>query len=167
MIPRAFVWTPSPRCTPTVSMLFLDHLLSSGAMNLTKHKSNRRSGSMNALPGKSRTRHYSSCSRSQAPVGQCLGLSMVTASTGYQRLLPRSRTSSCLRLLLAAITCATPQLTCVHPWKACSHSAALISSMSCDCTLAPPRTRGQHAAGRVRTRAGRAPAGERRCRGPG
>src|SRR5947209_6776243 len=53
-------------------------------------------------------------SRSHAPVGHSFGLSMVTAETGYQRFRPRNRTSSCPRLDLTAITCATPQLTRVH-----------------------------------------------------
>jgi hypothetical protein len=35
---------------------------------------------------------------SHAPVGHCLGLSMVTPFTGYQRESPRSWTSSCPRL---------------------------------------------------------------------
>src|SRR2546423_15228959 len=67
-------------------------------------------------------------SRSHAPVGHSFGLEMVTASTGYQRERPRSRTSSWPLLDLAAITCATPQLTRVHGRDACSHSAASISS---------------------------------------
>src|SRR6266704_6224048 len=53
-------------------------------------------------------------SMSHAPVGHCLGLSMVTASTGYQRPRPRSWISNCPLLLLTAITCAIPQLTRVH-----------------------------------------------------
>ncbi len=51
-------------------------------------------------------------SRSHAPVGQSLGLSMVTASTGCHRERPRSWTSSCPLLLRIAITrrCAPPHL---------------------------------------------------------
>ena len=52
--------------------------------------------------------------RSQAPVGHSLGLSMVTASAGYQRARPRSWTSNCPLLLLTAITCAIPHFTRVH-----------------------------------------------------
>jgi hypothetical protein len=78
---------------------------------------------------------------------------------------PRQRARSCPFLLRTAMTWQNPQRTCVQPWKACSHNAALISSTSCDCTLAPPRTQAQHTAGRGRTRAGRAPADGRSCRG--
>src|SRR5690242_7969341 len=78
---------------------------------------------------------------SQAPVGHCLGYSMVTAAIGVQRPRPRSRARSCPLLLLTDITCASPHFTRVHGWNACSHSAALISSMSVDCTSISFRVR--------------------------
>src|SRR6266568_2815900 len=84
---------------------------------------------------------------SHAPVGHCLGLSMVTPSTGYRRENPRSWTSSCPRLFLAAITCAMPQLTRVHARYAYSKSAALISSRSVDCIDPSSWTRNQRFGG--------------------
>jgi hypothetical protein len=52
---------------------------------------------------------------------------MVTHSTGYQRPHPRIRARSCPFLLLMAITCPSGHCTLLHPRKACSHRAALIS----------------------------------------
>src|SRR5690349_6515131 len=72
-------------------------------------------------------------SRSHAPVGQSNGLSMVTPSTGYQRPRPRIRARRRPFLLLIAVTCPMGQLTLLHPRKACSHRAALISLIFDDC----------------------------------
>jgi hypothetical protein len=58
---------------------------------------------------------------------------MVTSSTGYQRPRPRIRARRRPFLLLIAVTCPMGQLTLLHPRKACSHRAALISSRSFDC----------------------------------
>src|SRR5215467_11853096 len=64
------------------------------------------------------------------------GREMVTAEISYQRDLPRSSASSCPLRQRIAITCPNGQVTFVHPSKACSRSAALISSIWVDCIAA-------------------------------
>ncbi len=108
-------------------------------VNDQEDESRRRSGADPAQerPRAAPTVHPGPSSMSQAPVGQSTGLSMDTPETSYQRPRPRIRARSCPFLLLIAITCPMGQLTCVHPRKACSHSAALISSTSFDCISTP------------------------------
>jgi hypothetical protein len=61
--------------------------------------------------------------------------SILTLSTGYQRLQPRIITRSCPFHLLTATIGPSGQLTRIVPKNACSTRAALIWRTLVDCTL--------------------------------